>query len=76
MASDVEVWEMESLFVHVTVVPTATFSSAGMKALFPSDWAPTGIATDADGTPGVGVGAGAGAGAGAGVGDGDVGGGE
>jgi hypothetical protein len=29
-AFDVEVWEMESVFIHVTVVPTATFSSSGM----------------------------------------------
>jgi hypothetical protein len=61
--SDVEVWEIESVFVHVTVVPTATFSSSGMKALFPSDSAPTGIATDDDETPGVGVGNGIGDGA-------------
>jgi hypothetical protein len=62
---------VESVFVHVTVVPTATFSSAGMKALFPSDSAPTGIATDADITPGVGAGDGAGEGVGDGEGDGE-----
>jgi hypothetical protein len=53
VASDVEVWEMESVFVQVTVVPTATLSSSGMKALFPSDAAPTGIATDDEDTTGV-----------------------
>jgi hypothetical protein len=30
MASDVVVWEVESVFVHVTVVPTAMFSSGGV----------------------------------------------
>ena len=30
MASDVVVWEIESVFVHVTVVPTVTSSSGGM----------------------------------------------
>jgi hypothetical protein len=47
---------MESVFVHITVVPAATVTSSGVKALFPSDWAPTGIATAAEGAPGVGVG--------------------
>jgi hypothetical protein len=59
---------MLSAFLHVTVVPTATFNSPGEKALFPSDSAPTGIVTDEDGP--------AGAGAGAGDGDGDAGGDE
>jgi hypothetical protein len=59
-ASDVEVWETESVFVHVTVVPTAMSSSSGTKALFPSDWAPTGIATVEDRPPGVGAGDGVG----------------
>lgn len=58
------------MFVHVTVVPTATLSSAGLKARFPRNSARMGIATDAVGAVGagaVGVGA-AGAGAtGAGV---------
>ena len=71
MASDVEVWEVESVFVQVTVVPTATFSSPGLKALFPNDSAPTGIATAADIVPGAG-----GGGVGDGVGDGEVGVGE
>jgi hypothetical protein len=46
---------MESVFIHVTVAPTATFSSPGTKALFPSDSAPTGIVTDDDDTAGGGV---------------------
>ena len=29
VASDVDVWETESLLIHVTVVPTATFNSSG-----------------------------------------------
>jgi hypothetical protein len=69
VASEVVVWEMASVFVHVTVVPTAMSSSSGSKARFPSDWAPVGMVTDADVPPG----AGAGAGAGDGVGDGVVG---
>jgi hypothetical protein len=67
--SDVEVWGTESVFIHVTVVPTATFRSPGVKALFPNEEAPTGITTDDEGPPGVGVGDG-------GEGDGDVGGDE
>ena len=63
VASDVEVWGMESVFIHVTVVPTAMFRSSGTKARFPSDAAPTGITTDDDGTPGAGVGDGIGDGA-------------
>jgi len=66
VAFDVEVCEVESVFLHVTVVPTATFNSPGEKALFPSDSAPTGIVTDEDGPPGVGAGDGAGVGDGAG----------
>jgi hypothetical protein len=50
-----------SVFVHVTVEPTATSSSSGMKAFLPSEEAPAGIATDNDVTPGVGDGAGDGA---------------
>ena len=45
VASDVDVWEIESVFVHVTVVPTATSRASGVKALFPRDSAPTGIET-------------------------------
>jgi hypothetical protein len=59
-ASDVDVCEVESLFVHVTVVPTVILSSPGANARFPSAEAPTGIATDDDGPPGAGVGAGVG----------------
>ena len=44
---------MESVLVHVTVVPTATVTSSGAYALFPSNEAPTGIAI-ADDAPSVG----------------------
>ena len=64
-AFDVEVCETESPFVHMTVVPMVTFSSSGENALFPSDSAPTGIATDDDDPPGDGGGDGDGAGEGA-----------
>jgi hypothetical protein len=59
VTSDVDVCDTESLFVQVTVVPAATFSSSGEYAPFPSEDAPTGIETDEDDTPGVGVGDGA-----------------
>jgi hypothetical protein len=55
---------MESVFVHVTVVPTATFSASGMKARFPSEAAPTGIVTADDDPPPVGAGDGVGDGEG------------
>jgi len=42
----------ESVFIHVTVVPTATFSRSGLKALSPSVAAPVGIVTDDDGAAG------------------------
>jgi hypothetical protein len=29
LTSDVDVWEIESVFVHVTVVPTVTLRSSG-----------------------------------------------
>jgi hypothetical protein len=29
VAFDVDVWETESVFIHVTVVPAATFNSSG-----------------------------------------------
>ena len=32
-AIDVDVWETESVFVHVTVVPTATFNASGRGAI-------------------------------------------
>jgi hypothetical protein len=72
VASEVDVWEVESVFVHVTVVPTATSRAAGVKALFPRASAPTGIETDAAAPPGAGVGAGVGVGVGDGVGLGEV----
>src|SRR5262245_1875428 len=58
---EVEVWATESLFVQVTVVPTATSTASGLNALFPSVDAPLGILT---GVPepamtGAGVGVGA-----------------
>jgi hypothetical protein len=55
------VCETESVFVHVTVVPTATLTSSGVYAAFPNVLAPTGIDTDDDGPPGVGDGVGDGA---------------
>jgi len=61
-AFDVDVWATESVFIHVTVAPTATFKSSGVKARFPSVEAPTGIVTDDDGPPGVGTGDGVGEG--------------
>ena len=61
---------MESVLVHVTVVPAGTSRSSGVKALFPSVDAPTGIATD-DNDP-LGADEGDGSGAGAGTGDGVV----
>jgi hypothetical protein len=68
--SDVEVCATESVFVHVTVVPTVTFSSSGTKARLPRVEAPTGIETEETGASGGGAGAGAGVGAGAGDGSG------
>ena len=55
-AFDVDVCVVESVFTQVTVVPAATLSSAGMKALVPRNSAPAGIVTDDDGSPCVGVG--------------------
>jgi hypothetical protein len=48
-----------SVFVHVTVAPTATISSPGLKAFRPSDSAFLGIvmADDPDGAGAVGAGA-------------------
>ena len=63
-------WEIESVFIHVTVVPAAISSSSGEKARLPNVAAPAGIATDDDSPPPVG------AGDGVGVGDGDAGDGE
>jgi hypothetical protein len=58
-ASDVDVWEVESVFLHVTVVPTATSSWSGEKAPLPKNSAPMGMVTADDGPPGVGAGVGA-----------------
>jgi hypothetical protein len=66
--SDVEVCATESVFVHVTVVPTVTFSSSGTKARLPRVEAPTGMETEETGASGGGAGAGAGTGAGSGAG--------
>jgi hypothetical protein len=66
-AFDVEVCDVESVFLQITVVPTTTFRSPGEKARFPSDDAPTGIVTDEDGPPAGGAGDGAGDGSGDGA---------
>jgi hypothetical protein len=65
---DVEVCEVESVFIQVTVVPTATVKSSGLKAVFVNKAAPAGIDTDADVPAGAGAGDGVGAGGGDGVG--------
>ena len=65
--SDVDVCEVESVFIHVTVEPGEISRSSGMNARLRSVSAPTGIRTDDDGPGGVGVGAGAGVGEGDGV---------
>jgi hypothetical protein len=62
---------MASVFIHVTVVPTETSTSSGLKALLPSVDAPTGIVTDDAEPPGAGAGAGAGDGVGVGAVEGD-----
>ena len=69
LASDVEVCDVESVFVQVTVVPTATSRASGVNALFPRASAPLGIETAADAPPGAGVGVGVGVGDGVGAGD-------
>ena len=56
--SDVEVCDVESVFIHVTVVPTVMLSSPGTKARFPRNSAPAGIITDVVEPAGVGVGVG------------------
>jgi hypothetical protein len=58
---------MESVFVQVTVVPTATSSSAGLKALFPRVDAPIGMVMGVEAAGGAGVGAGVGDGIGEGA---------
>jgi hypothetical protein len=46
------------VFIHVTVVPAATFTSSGVKARFPSVAAPVGIVMDGDDPLGAGAGEG------------------
>jgi hypothetical protein len=65
--SDVDVCEVASEFIHVTVEPAEMLRSSGTNARLPSDSAPTGITTDDDGPLGAGAGAGAGVGEGDGV---------
>ena len=60
VVSDVDVWATASVFVHVTVVPTATFRASGANARSPSVEAPAGIVTDVDGPSGVSAGDGIG----------------
>ena len=50
-ASDVDVCAIESVLVHVTVVPTGTVSASGMKADGPNVDAPVGIDTADDAPP-------------------------
>jgi hypothetical protein len=49
LASAVEVWAVESLFVHATVVPTATVSGFVPKAVDVSPDAPPGMPAVTDG---------------------------
>ena len=80
VAFDVDVCDTVSVFTQVTVPPTATLTSSGMKALSFKNSALIGIVTFTDDGPGAGVGVGVGAGVatgtgvGAGVADGEVGG--
>jgi len=60
LRSDVDVWATESVFVHVTVSPTATSSSSGENARLAKVAAPDGMVTADDGPPGVGEGDGEG----------------
>ena len=59
-SSDVEVWATESVLVHVTVVPTATSATSGLKAVMVNAAAPAGMDTAADEAEGVGEGVGVG----------------
>jgi len=65
--SDVDVCATTSVLVHVTVEPTGTLKSSGLKARLPRVSAPMGIETDVDGPP-VGLGDGDGDGDGTGEG--------
>ena len=58
----VDVCESESVLVQVTVVPTVTSATSGLKAVVVNADAPSGIDTAADGPDGVGDGAGVGVG--------------
>ena len=60
---DVDVWLTESVFVHITVVPTATSRSSGVNARFPRTSAPFGMLTADEAPPGAGAGEGVGVGA-------------
>jgi len=60
-AFDVEVWDVESVFVQVTMVPAAMSRASGVNPRFPSPSAPMGIVTADAGPPGVGTGVGDGA---------------
>ena len=57
VASDVDVCDVPSVFLHVTVVPASTVRSAGEKARLPRNSAPDGIVTADDGPPITGGGA-------------------
>jgi hypothetical protein len=72
LPSPVDVCVVVSLFVQVTVPPTATVTGFGAKAVVVNVSAPRTIDADTPWLPGEGVsdGVGAGVGAGAGVGDG------
>jgi hypothetical protein len=63
---DVDVCGIESVLVHVIVVPAATSATSGLKALVVNPAAPTGIETDDDCPDDVGEGEG---GVGPGVGE-------
>ena len=56
LASDVDVWATASLFVHVTVVPTAIARSSGANARLPRVDAPEGIVTEDEEPPTAGLG--------------------
>jgi len=71
LASDVDVCATPSVFVHVTVAPTATSARSGAKAVLVNVLALTGIVTVEDAVPGVETGPGAGDGAGVGEGEDD-----
>ena len=63
LASDVDVWATESVFVHDTVVPAATVSELGLNPFGPSASAPLGIEMVVDDPFPLGVAVGVGVGA-------------